>query len=66
MTSMKLLGAAAALMLGGASLAQAQAFKREGGKATGMILLTKFRGILVFDQARSPRPPRPRRRRATR
>jgi rhamnose transport system substrate-binding protein len=45
------LGAAAALMLGGASFAYAEALKLEGGKSTDMVLLPKFLGILVFDQA---------------
>lgn len=41
----------AALMLGGASLAYAQATAIEGGEAANMVLLPKFLGILVFDQA---------------
>lgn len=46
-----LLGAAAALMLGTASFAYADTIKLEPGKATDMVLLPKFLGILVFDQA---------------
>ena len=46
-----LIGATAALMLGGATFAYADAIKLEGGKATNMVLLPKFLGILVFDQA---------------
>lgn len=46
-----LLGAAAALMLCGTSLAYAEAIKLEAGKTTNMVLLPKFLGILVFDQA---------------
>ena len=45
-----LLGAAAALMLGTASFAYADTIKLEPGKATDMVLLPKFLGILVFDQ----------------
>ncbi|MGB8813412.1 MAG: substrate-binding domain-containing protein [Paracoccaceae bacterium] len=51
MSKTKLFGALAALMLGGASMAYAEAIKLEGGKATNMVLLPKFLGILVFDQA---------------
>jgi len=47
----KLMGVAAALMLGGASFAYADAIKLEAGKATDMVLLPKFLGIMVFDQA---------------
>lgn len=43
--------ATAALMLGGATAAYAQAMTIEGGKDTNMVLLPKFLGILVFDQA---------------
>ena len=46
-----LLGAAAALMLASTSLAYADAIKLEPGKTTNMVLLPKFLGILVFDQA---------------
>jgi rhamnose transport system substrate-binding protein len=46
-----LLGAAAALMLAGTSLAWADAIKLEPGKSANMVLLPKFLGILVFDQA---------------
>ena len=46
-----LLGAAAALMLCGTSLAYAEAIKLEAGKTANMVLLPKFLGILVFDQA---------------
>jgi len=51
MKTTKILGAVAALMLGGAGFAYADAIKLEGGKDTSMILLPKFLGILVFDQA---------------
>lgn len=46
-----LLGALAALMLTSAPGAYAAAVKIEGGKAVKMVLLPKFLGILVFDQA---------------
>lgn len=46
-----IMGAAAALMLTTANFAYAEALKLEGGKATNMVLLPKFLGILVFDQA---------------
>jgi len=46
-----IMGAAAALMLTTANFAYAEAIKLEGGKATNMVLLPKFLGILVFDQA---------------
>jgi rhamnose transport system substrate-binding protein len=46
-----LISATTALMLSGASFAYADAMKLEGGKATNMVLLPKFLGILVFDQA---------------
>ena len=55
MKSTKLLGAIAALMLGGTSFAYAEAITLEGGKATNMVLLPKFLGILVFDQANAAR-----------
>jgi rhamnose transport system substrate-binding protein len=42
---------AAALMLSTASIVQAQAITLEPGKETNMVLLPKFLGILVFDQA---------------
>jgi rhamnose transport system substrate-binding protein len=45
------LGLATALMLGGASFAYADAVKIAGGTAADMVLLPKFLGILVFDQA---------------
>jgi hypothetical protein len=51
MKTTKILGAVAALMLGGASFAWADAIKLEAGKDSSMILLPKFLGILVFDQA---------------
>ena len=51
MRTTKILGAVAALMLGGASFAYADAITLEGGKETNMVLLPKFLGILVFDQA---------------
>lgn len=47
----KLLATAAALMLCGTSLAFAGAIKIESGKTANMVLLPKFLGILVFDQA---------------
>ncbi|MDZ4313045.1 MAG: substrate-binding domain-containing protein, partial [Cypionkella sp.] len=46
-----LLGAAAALMLTTANFAYADTIKLEPGKETNMVLLPKFLGILVFDQA---------------
>lgn len=46
-----LITATAALMLSTASIAQAQAITLEPGKETNMVLLPKFLGILVFDQA---------------
>lgn len=45
------IGAAAALLLGTAAAGQADAVKLEPGKETSMVLLPKFLGILVFDQA---------------
>jgi rhamnose transport system substrate-binding protein len=42
---------AAAVMLGHASMAMAQNKMLETGKETNMVLLPKFLGILVFDQA---------------
>ncbi|GAB1363877.1 hypothetical protein MASR1M32_31130 [Rhodobacter sp.] len=45
------LGAAAALMLGTSAIVQADTIKLEPGKETNMVLLPKFLGILVFDQA---------------
>jgi rhamnose transport system substrate-binding protein len=50
MKSPKTLGLAAALMMGGASIAAAQTVL-EGGQDVDMVLLPKFLGILVFDQA---------------
>ncbi len=50
MKSAKSLGLLAALMMSGASLAQAQT-ALEGGQDVDMVLLPKFLGILVFDQA---------------
>ena len=44
------LGLAAALMMGGASIASAQTVL-DGGESVNMVLLPKFLGILVFDQA---------------
>ena len=46
-----LLGAAAAMMLTTANFAYADTIKLEPGKETNMVLLPKFLGILVFDQA---------------
>ncbi len=46
----KTLGLMAALMMSGASLASAQT-ALEGGRDVDMVLLPKFLGILVFDQA---------------
>jgi rhamnose transport system substrate-binding protein len=50
MKSPKTLGLMAALMMSGASLASAQTVL-EGGRDVDMVLLPKFLGILVFDQA---------------
>ena len=51
MKTKHILGLTAALMMGGTSLAYAEAIKLQGGTAVDMILLPKFLGILVFDQA---------------
>jgi len=51
MKNLGLLGVAAALMLGTTQFAYADAIKLESGKESKMILLPKFLGILVFDQA---------------
>jgi rhamnose transport system substrate-binding protein len=51
MKTKHVLGLTAALMLGGTSLAYAQAITINGGTAADMVLLPKFLGILVFDQA---------------
>ena len=51
MKKTQFLGAVAALMLTTAGFAHAEAMKLEHGKATDMVLLPKFLGILVFDQA---------------
>jgi rhamnose transport system substrate-binding protein len=53
MTHLKTLGLAALLMTGTATaaLAEAQAITLEGGRPVDMVLLPKFLGILVFDQA---------------
>jgi rhamnose transport system substrate-binding protein len=51
MTTFGKIGALAALMIGTAGLAQAQSVTLEPGKEVNMILLPKFLGILVFDQA---------------
>ncbi|WP_150525984.1 rhamnose ABC transporter substrate-binding protein [Roseibium sediminis] len=51
MGSLKSLSLGAMLMLTCASFAQADAIKLEGGKETNLVLLPKFLGILVFDQA---------------
>ena len=45
------LGVAAALMLGGTTMTMAETKTLEGGKEINMVLLPKFLGILVFDQA---------------
>ena len=53
MTHFAKLGLAATLMMGTATaaLAEAHAMTLEGGMETNMVLLPKFLGILVFDQA---------------
>ena len=50
MKSQKTLGLTAALMMSAAGLANAQT-ALEGGEEVNMVLLPKFLGILVFDQA---------------
>lgn len=50
MKSLKTLGLTAALMMTGTSLVHAQT-ALEAGKDVDMVLLPKFLGILVFDQA---------------
>jgi rhamnose transport system substrate-binding protein len=50
MKSLKTLGLTALLLTSGASLASAQTVL-EGGRDVDMVLLPKFLGILVFDQA---------------
>jgi rhamnose transport system substrate-binding protein len=50
MKTPRTLGLMAALLMSGASLASAQTVL-EGGRAVDMVLLPKFLGILVFDQA---------------
>ena len=50
MKSLKTFGLTAALMMSAASFAQAQT-ALEGGTEVNMVLLPKFLGILVFDQA---------------
>ncbi|QEE34895.1 substrate-binding domain-containing protein [Octadecabacter sp. SW4] len=50
MKSLKTLGLTAALMMSAAGLANAQT-ALEGGEEVNMVLLPKFLGILVFDQA---------------
>ncbi len=47
----KTLSLTAALMMGAGSMAMAQAIALEGGQEVDMVLLPKFLGILVFDQA---------------
>jgi len=47
----KTLSLTAALMMGVGSMAMAQAITLEGGQEVDMVLLPKFLGILVFDQA---------------
>lgn len=51
MKSLNTMGLAAALLMGAAGLAAADAVKLKGGKDADMVLLPKFLGILVFDQA---------------
>jgi rhamnose transport system substrate-binding protein len=51
MKALLTLGVAASLMLGGATMAAAEAVALENGKEVDMVLLPKFLGILVFDQA---------------
>jgi len=46
-----ILGAAAALLLCTTGMANAGAIKLEPGKSANMVLLPKFLGIMVFDQA---------------
>jgi rhamnose transport system substrate-binding protein len=46
-----ILGAAAALLLCTTGMASAGAIKLEPGKSANMVLLPKFLGIMVFDQA---------------
>lgn len=50
MKSLKTIGLTAALMMSAASFAHAQT-ALEGGEEVNMVLLPKFLGILVFDQA---------------
>lgn len=51
MTNFKTICTAAALLMGGSSMVMAQATVLEGGADIDMVLLPKFLGILVFDQA---------------
>ncbi len=51
MKALLTLGVTASLMLGGVTMASAQAITMESGKEVNMVLLPKFLGILVFDQA---------------
>jgi len=51
MTLKRLLGTSASLLIAGAGMAAAEAVTLEPGKTADMILLPKFLGILVFDQA---------------
>jgi len=51
MTKFTTLSTIAALMIGTASFASAETKMIEGGKNINMVLLPKFLGILVFDQA---------------
>lgn len=51
MTHFGKIGALAALMIGTAGMVQAEGAKLEPGKEVNMVLLPKFLGILVFDQA---------------
>ena len=51
MKSLNTIGMAAALLIGAAGMAAADAVKLKGGGNVDMVLLPKFLGILVFDQA---------------
>lgn len=51
MKSLKLLGLASALLMSSASFGYADTITLESGKDINMVLLPKFLGILVFDQA---------------
>lgn len=51
MTNFKTLCAASAMLLGASNMVMAQATMLDGGADIDMVLLPKFLGILVFDQA---------------